>query len=195
MALTGWTYRKSHTITLESGTVTDYTHPIVVKRTTGTSSGNTVYVGDKCKTDFADIRFVDDELNELDYFISKTTEDTAIFWVLIPSLSSGDNTIYVYYGNEDATSNSSAEGIFPLFFDTFASFDSDAWDYEGSTPPDCSDSRMAINSDSGIVTTKTAYNVGSVEFIVLADVGMTSGVAVGFRLTSDSNMGGQFLYI
>jgi len=193
VALTGWKYRRSHKITLASGSATNYTHPIIVKRTTGTATGNVVYVGDKCKTDFADIRFTDAELTELDYFISKTTEETAIFWILIPSLSSGDNTIYVYYGNEDATSNSSAEDVFPLFFDTFASFDSDAWDYEGSVAPDCSDSRMAITSDCGIVTTKTAYNVGCVEFIALVSMGYD--VAIGFRLTSDTDMGGKFIWI
>lgn len=197
MALTGWKYRRSHEITLATGTATNYTHPIVVRRETGTASGNTVYVGDKCKADFADIRFTDDELTELDYFRSKINEEStyAIFWILVPSLSSGDNTIYVYYGNKDATSNSSAEDVFPLFFDTFDTFDSNAWDYEGTTAPTCTDSIMLVGPDSGAVTTKTPYNVGSVEFIALAQMGLSADIAVGFRLTSDTTKCGKFLQI
>ena len=56
--LTQWTYKRSHSIT--SGTeLTDYQVKIRVYRTEGTSTGDTVYLNERCKSDFSDIRFTD----------------------------------------------------------------------------------------------------------------------------------------
>ena len=51
MTLEGWNYRKSHIITHPTGGLTNYQTKIRVYRTTGTDSGDAVYVRDKCRAD------------------------------------------------------------------------------------------------------------------------------------------------
>jgi len=68
-----------------------------------------------CNSDFSDLRFTDsDGYTELDYWIeSKVDDDYAIVWVKIPGdLSSDDQSIYLYYGNSGASSNSDITDIF-----------------------------------------------------------------------------------
>ena len=70
--LSGWSYRKSHEIQgSTAGAVSDYQIKIVVHRKDGTDSGMHVYVGDKCQSDFDDIRFTDANGNELDYWLEE----------------------------------------------------------------------------------------------------------------------------
>jgi hypothetical protein len=71
--------------------------------------------------DFDDVRFVDsDGSAELSYwrqgYIASTS---ATFWVKVPSIPSGTKTIYVYYGNDAASSASDGDATF-LFFDDFS---------------------------------------------------------------------------
>ncbi|RLC82428.1 MAG: hypothetical protein DRJ03_19060 [Chloroflexi bacterium] len=120
--LDGWDYRKSHVIKQTSGAGTDYQIRIKVHYGSGTDSGEDVYLNGKCKSDFSDVRFTkDDGVTLLDYWIEEYVDgDYALFWVkLTDDLSAGDVTIYVYYGNEDATSLSDGESTFP-FFDDFS---------------------------------------------------------------------------
>lgn len=83
----------------------------------------------KCRTDFGDVRFTEDDgVTELDYWIeSKTDGDNAIFWVEIPTILADPNTvtIYIYYGKADATTTSNMSDTFidsnPM--ETLAEFD------------------------------------------------------------------------
>ena len=120
--LTGWQYRKSHTITGSAGAGTDYQVRIIVHRTTGTDSGENVYLDSHCLTNFADVRFADDDGNtELDYWMEEKTDyDDATFWVEIAdSLESANVNIYVYYGNIDVSTTSSGANTF-LFYEDWA---------------------------------------------------------------------------
>lgn len=68
--------------------------------------------------DFDDLRFVNNaEDTELDYWIEEKIDSTsAIVWVKLPTLiSSGDTTIYMYYGNQNTSSLSNEKNSF-LFF-------------------------------------------------------------------------------
>jgi len=94
-------------------------------------SGEDVYLNGKCRTDFGDIRFTkSDGTTLIDYWIEKKVDgDYAIFWVEVPDdLSSSNVTIYIYYGNSDATTISNGDSTF-LFFDDFdgSTLDSDKW--------------------------------------------------------------------
>ncbi len=74
------------------------------------------------KSDFSDLRFVDnDSLTVLPYWIETYTANvSATIWIRIPSLSASSNaTIYMYYGNNAATSVSNGTATFE-FFDDFA---------------------------------------------------------------------------
>jgi hypothetical protein len=80
--------------------------------------------------DFDDLRFTSsDGTTELSYWLeSKTDSTTATIWVKIPSLASGDNTIYMYYANASATTTSNGDNVFS-FFDGFdgTSLDAAKW--------------------------------------------------------------------
>ncbi|MEM3875277.1 MAG: DUF2341 domain-containing protein [Candidatus Bathyarchaeia archaeon] len=104
--LQSWLYRKSHVINSASNAGTNYPIRIKVYYGSGTDSGENVYLGGKCRTDFGDVRFTDDDgTTLLDYWMeSKVDGDYAIFRVEVADdLSSNSATIYVYYGNSQAT--------------------------------------------------------------------------------------------
>jgi hypothetical protein len=129
--LSGWTYRKSHVIQNASGAGTNYQVKIVAHYRSGTDSGQDVYLNGKCRSDFGDIRFTDDDGSTLlDYWMeSKTDSDNAVFWVEIADdLSSSDATIYVYYGKSDATTTNNGTATF-IFYDDFDDGDASDWTY------------------------------------------------------------------
>jgi hypothetical protein len=118
--LQGWNYRKSHVINPSSGAGTGYQVQIVVSYYKGTDSGNTVYLGGKCNSDFSDIRFTaSDGTTLLSYWIEeKVNSDHATVWVKInDDLSNNPATIYIYYGNPNATSQSNGSATFVDFDD------------------------------------------------------------------------------
>jgi hypothetical protein len=118
--LSGWQYRKSHVIGSASGAGTNYQVQIEVHYGSGTDSGENVYCNDHCRTDFGDIRFTDnDGQTLLDYWMEeKVNSDYAVFWVKVShNLSINPATIYIYYGNPDATTTSNGTATFLLFDD------------------------------------------------------------------------------
>ena len=88
-----------------------------------------------CKEDFSDIRFVTFDGVECKYWIEETGIDGgdhyAIIWVKTPS--SDDEELYLYYGNSDASDESSGDDTF-IFFDDFEGddYNHDIWYTEGS---------------------------------------------------------------
>ena len=119
--LTGWNYRKSHTIhgSIED-TGTNYQVRIKVHYGSGTDSIDDVYCSNHCKTDFGDIRFTNsDEETELSYFIEeKVDSDYAYIWIKITdSLYNLDSIIYIYYGKASGTTTSNGTDTFILFDD------------------------------------------------------------------------------
>jgi hypothetical protein len=130
--LEGWQYRKSHVINPASGAGTGYQIRITVHYGSGTDSGEHVYLNGKCRTDFGDIRFTDDDgVTELAYWMEEKVDgDHAIFWVKVnDDLSTTQQTIYIYYGNPTATTTSNPNATF-IFFDHFTSLNTSIW-----TPP------------------------------------------------------------
>ena len=117
-----WSYRKSHVIQSASGAGTNYQVKIVVVNGTGSDSGDTIYINDKTRSDFGDVRFIDiDNSTELDYWMEECNSgESATFWVEVQDdLSSSDATIWVYYGNSAATTTSNGTATF-IFFDDFS---------------------------------------------------------------------------
>lgn len=131
--LSGWDYRKSHTLTGSSaGAQTYYQMRVKVHRSSGEDSGEDVYVGTKCREDFGDIRFTKaDETTPLDYWLEEIVGSVATFWVEVDSIPDSPSTIdiYIYYGNSGATTTSDGEDTF-LLFDNFDDndFDTAKWD-------------------------------------------------------------------
>ncbi|RLI40523.1 hypothetical protein DRO69_12785 [Candidatus Bathyarchaeota archaeon] len=110
--LSGWTYRKRHILTGSAGAGIGYQMMFKIIRGSGTDEGNIVYVSDKCKEDFSDVRFADAQGNTFPYAVTYMTTDEAWFWIK-PSVDLDVNqTIYIYYGNQDAQSESNLDATF-----------------------------------------------------------------------------------
>jgi hypothetical protein len=74
-----------------------------------------VYVSDKCKADYSDIRFTtSDSITLLDYWIEESDANVATVWVEFNSISSypGSSLFYMYYGNADAADTSNENNVF-----------------------------------------------------------------------------------
>lgn len=104
--LTGWTYRKSHTVVNATGSGTNYQVLINVDYGSGSDSGDTVYLDGNCESDFVDIRFTDNDGDTLldAWNVSQTDGDSVSCWVEVADdLSTSNVTIYIYYGNSEAS--------------------------------------------------------------------------------------------
>ncbi|RLI98258.1 MAG: hypothetical protein DRO99_01145, partial [Candidatus Aenigmatarchaeota archaeon] len=110
-----WPYREPINIFDQSGK--DYTG-VDVNISADTA---TLIENGKMNADCSDIRFADSGLNQLDYWIESgcNTEDTVI-WVEMDISADTNNTIYMYYGNPDASaaSNQSALSVVYSINDT-----------------------------------------------------------------------------
>lgn len=111
-AMNTFSYRKILTINNNSGSsLTDYQIPITV-----------TYVS-SMQANFNDIRFVDSNGNILPCWLeSKTDSTTANFWIkvnlpLYGTSPTGDNIVYMYYGNPNLTSTSDGTNTFIQFSD------------------------------------------------------------------------------
>jgi len=114
--------------------------------------GETVHLNGHCRTDFGDVRFTgSDGVALLDYWMeTKVDGEYAVFWVKIADdLSTNPATIYIYYGNPDATTTSNGENTF-LFFDDFlgTSYDSNKWQVVGSPTITVSNGALQIQRSS-----------------------------------------------
>jgi hypothetical protein len=131
-----WSHRKSHTIYGVVGAGTGYQVSLNIHSNWGNDSKGHVYLGNICKNDFSDIRFTgSDGTSQLAYWIESIANDTAKIWVKIDddlgdSESGYDRTIFIYYGNASATSESSGADTF-VFFDDFSSTNN--WTLSGGT--------------------------------------------------------------
>lgn len=130
--LAGWLYRKSHVINQQVGAGTHYQKKVTVHFGAGVDLGEDVYLNGKCRADFGDIRFTEDDGSTLlDYWIEEKVDGNfAVFWVEISDdLSVGNVTIYIYYGNNAAATTSDGDATF-LFYDHFpgVALDLSKWD-------------------------------------------------------------------
>ncbi len=108
--------------------VSDYQMQIIVYRSAGESTSNTIYVNNKCKSDFGDIRFKNESGTDLPYWIESLTSTYAVFWVKIDSIETTPTKIlYITYGNQSLTSASNGNDTF-IFFDDFSN-DLSKWSF------------------------------------------------------------------
>ena len=135
-----WDYRKPITVTNNSGGVlTNYQVNITIN--------TQELISAKMQSDGADIRFTQsDGTAEIYYWIESGINTTATdIWTKVPSIPTGDSTIYIYYGNSGASAASSESNTFPS-----GSFDAPYanWSY-----------RMAIEVTENSGSTLTNYQV------------------------------------
>ena len=115
-----WKYYREITIKENSGkTLTDYQVLIEL------NSANFDF--SKAKSDGSDVRFVDSEGNELNYWIEEWRAGKAKIWVKVPLIpANGEAKIRMYYGNPSALSSSNGYDVFELF-DDFEDGDVSDW--------------------------------------------------------------------
>ncbi|MBN2229057.1 MAG: DUF2341 domain-containing protein [Candidatus Thorarchaeota archaeon] len=117
--LTGWQYRKRHTIFGSENASSNYQVKIIVNYGEGVDYSNVVNCYERCLPNFVDVRFTfEDGITLLDYWKeSFINADVSIFWVEISADLSVDRSIYIYYGNPTALDASNGFATFPLFDD------------------------------------------------------------------------------
>jgi hypothetical protein len=116
-----WSHRKSHVINQAIGADVNYQVQITVVNGSGSDSGDIVYSDNKTQTSFDDVRFVaSDNTTSLDFWIETLNiGKNATFWVEISAnLTASATTIWMYYGNNAATSASNATNTM-LWYDDF----------------------------------------------------------------------------
>jgi hypothetical protein len=113
MGLAGFTEMKMHLLDAGDGAGENYQMRFTVHYGAGTDSGEHMYCGGKCKTDFSDLRFTaQDKITLYTYYLeSKVDEDYAVFWVKITESLDSNRIMYVYYGNPDTESLSSTSAF------------------------------------------------------------------------------------
>jgi len=124
-----WQYRRAITInnTENPHDLFDYQVKIVVPRFNGMNYN------------FSDIRFIykfESKVRELPYWIENFTNESAIVWVKVPFIPKTSNTtIYMYYGNPSAISQSNGDSVF-ILFDDFESGSLNKWNVsvQGGVP-------------------------------------------------------------
>jgi len=85
---------------------------------------------DQMRTDFGDVRFVNQAGDtEYAYYLASANDGvSAAYYVKIPSLATGDTSLYAYYGNNNETTISDRDAVM-TFWDHFSDFNT------GDTPP------------------------------------------------------------
>ena len=132
--LDGWSYRKLHTIVGSSaGQLTNYQVKFTVWNTTGTDNGENVYLGNKVKPDYSDLRITGTDNTPISYCIIDSNSTAATVWAKIPLIPTGGTQVYLYYGNNGAVSVSDGTSTF-LFYDNFdgTSIDTTKWAVGGT---------------------------------------------------------------
>jgi len=125
-------YRRQITInnSQNSNNLTDFQISITLDTQSLISAG-------KMRSDCGDIRFFDsDGQTSLNYWLeSGCNTNTTKIWIKVPSIpANSSKIIYIYYGNQNATSSSSGDNTF-LFFDDFngTSLDTTKWGLKKSS--------------------------------------------------------------
>ena len=163
-----WLYRKTHTISGGASNQTNYQLRLALMYGSGTDSGNIIYLNSHSQTDFDDIRFIaSDDATELDYWVERVIASTDCYvWVEVDSIPTTGASIYIYYGNAGASSNTDGDDTFLLFDD----FNDDAIDWNkwvwqngtyGGVPVE-NDGNLMLNdtTDRTIVTSVDTYSGG-----------------------------------
>ena len=130
--LTGWTYRKTITLSRATGAVTLYQMKVLVGESSG-SGTNAVHCEGHALSSFNDLRFTaSDGTTLLDYWIESisgtTPNQVATVWIEFDSIGTGATTFYMYYGNSGASAVSSLDATM-IFGDSFngSSIDGTKW--------------------------------------------------------------------
>lgn len=129
-----WSFRKALTVSNPASNPTLTNYPVFGAPDVLQLS---LIQGTSAQATLGDIRFTGaDGTTELAYWLEDSTTNVRGFWVKIPTLPAGTATLYMYYGNQSASSASNGPSTFPLLFDDFSasSVDTSRWQILGTVP-------------------------------------------------------------
>jgi hypothetical protein len=125
IVVANWTYQREITVSSTGSALSDFQVLVTL------NDSNFSY--DKSQgTDGRDIRFSTSNSGnvtpDIDYWIEEWNENgTSKIWLEIPSIpASGDTSVYLYYGNSSANSESNGNNTF-IVFDDFEDGNADGW--------------------------------------------------------------------
>jgi len=140
-----------------------------------------LYSATKARLDYSDLRFADEGKNELSYWLESDNKA----WVETTSLSTGQNTIYMYYGNSSATSQSSVANTFIREINGVKG----SWEYEESSGATAYDS--SGNGNNLTITGTPTYQATGVVDKSLEFSG-SQRVGSGFDISNDNTFSISF---
>ncbi len=119
-------YERAIALNNSGGALTDY--QVLV-----TADSSSIISAGKMQADGDDIRFLDSNGNNLSYWLEPGTINTTLtnMWVKVSSIPGGESTIYLTYGDTDASAASSGGNTFE-FFDDFESYNEASLGGQGS---------------------------------------------------------------
>jgi len=161
--LSNWDYRKSCIVTNSTGAGTNYQIKVTAHYGSGTDSDQNVYLNSRSQTDFDDVRFTDDDGETLlDIWVEETSvSDYAIFWVEVADSLETNQTIYIYYGNDDASSVSDIDATF-FFADDWEDCNLNAWTGTKTDMSCSSDQPKRGTYSLKIYSTSGSYGVNNI---------------------------------
>jgi hypothetical protein len=175
LSLSQWKYRKTITInnTSNSNNLTDYQVLVTLDTQSLISAG-------KMRSDGGDIRFADG-VTLLNYWIESGINTTSTkIWVKVPSIpASSSKTIYVYYGNSSATSQSNGATTFDFFDDFNDEVYTDKWTANTLNGGTLTETEGTLKMTSG----SAAWNGAGVTSINTLPAGDYAIEAYGMRQT------------
>lgn len=164
--LSGFTYRKSHLITNQTGMGTNYQIRINVYYGSGIDNNNIVYLNNLCQTDFDDVRFTNSDGNTELYYWRETYSlgSNGIFWIkLTDNLDSTNCTVYIYYGDSIVSTTSNGENTF-IVFDHFSTSTLNSTIWSNVSTPTTSITSSIISTGSGTTSWKGHLSVTKMIF-------------------------------
>ena len=186
-----WHYRRPVTIS-STGTTLSYYQVLV-------TLNNINFNFNWANVNGSDVRFThSDGTTELKYWIESwdKTNQKAYIWVRVPSLASGDTTIYLYYNNPAATTLSDGPNTFDGFDDDWSHYTA-----AGSTQAEDGQSFDSSNDVEALLNWSTISGTPVVSPPGILNLGNGTGIkstttyqyqAVGFRANFGSGTGHEW---
>ena len=177
--LSGWQYRKAIEINNNDPAATNVVVPYIM-------DSKSLLVEGKMLLNGSDIRFLDQNGQNLDYWIDPATfnSNQSEIWIFMNDLPAGTSIIYLFYGNNEAVPISNGERIF-AFFDDFSgsSINSNKWNTCKSASGNIyqSGGELVLTSqynEQVVITSKNEYSgdlMWEVKFSQFNDVDVFSG--------------------
>lgn len=136
-----------------AGAESNYAVKVALVKGSGTNGAGVGYLGDQCLNWPYDIRWADNEGNELSFYRAESDSTDGTWWIKVSSIPTGDNTtIWVYFGKYGDSDASSGANTFILSRD-FESGDLSDWE-TAQAGWSCQSSQKAEGSYAG----KGVYN-------------------------------------